>query len=73
MGDNGGEFPNNDFNEICEAINIYIKFTAAKSPFSNGLVERHNMIIQNMLDKVLEDQQLDLHLALPWCLVLKTC
>ena len=26
------------------------------------------MIIANMLDKILEDQQLDLDITLPWCL-----
>ena len=68
MSDNGGEFANDDFKDMCEAMNIYVKVTAAESPFSNGLVERHNMIIGNMLDKVLEDQQLDLDIALAWCI-----
>ena len=49
-------------------MSITINVTAAESPFSNGLVERHNMIIANMLDKILEDQQLDLDIALSWCL-----
>ena len=47
---------------------IAVKVTAAESPFSNRLVERHNMIIANMLNKILGDQQLDLDIALPWCL-----
>ena len=47
---------------------IYIKVKAAKSLLSNGLIERHNMIKENMLDKVLEDQQLNLNLALSWTL-----
>ena len=57
---------------MCEAMNITVKVTAAESPFSNGLVERHNMIIANMLDKILEDQQLDLDIALSWCLNAKS-
>ena len=55
LTDNGGEFANSQFLEMCEAMNITVKVTAAESPFSNGLVERHNMIIAYMLDKVLED------------------
>ena len=35
--------------------NIRFMLTAAESPFSNGLVERHNLILSEMLDKTLED------------------
>ena len=56
---------------MCEAMNITVKVTVAESPFSNGLIERHNMIIANMLDKILEDQQLDLDITLS-CLNAKT-
>ena len=46
-----------------------VKVTAAESPFSNGLVERHNFIIADMMDKVLEESQhLDMDLTLAWCL-----
>ena len=38
---------------------------------SNGLVERQNMTIANMLDKILEDQQLGLDVALSWFLNVK--
>ena len=67
LTDNRGEFANSQFLEMCEAMNITVKVTAAESPFSNGLVERHNMIIANMLDQILEDQPLDLDTALSWC------
>ena len=40
--DNGREFNNSEFNSFCEDFNVNIKTTAAKSPWSNGLVERHN-------------------------------
>ena len=49
-------------------MNITVKVTAAEYPFSNVLVGRHNMIIANMLAKILEDQQLDLDIALSQCL-----
>ena len=43
--DNEGEFANSQFLEMCGAMNITVKVTAAESPFSNGLVETYNMII----------------------------
>ena len=52
---------------MCEAMNITVKVTAAETQ-QNGLVERNNIIIANMLDMILEDQQLDLVIALSWCL-----
>ena len=52
---------------MCEAMNITVKVTAAETQH-NGLVERNNMIIANMLDMILEDQQLDLVIALSWWL-----
>ena len=36
-----------------EAMNITVKANSSGSPFSDGLVERHNMIIVNMLDKII--------------------
>ena len=68
LTDKGGEFANCQFLEMCETMNITVKVPAAESQFFNGLVERHNMIIANMLDKILENQQLDLDIALSWCL-----
>ena len=47
--DNGGEFANEEFITFCENLNIYIKTTAAESPWSNGLVERHNGILGLMI------------------------
>ena len=45
LANNGGEFANSQFLEMCRAMNITVKVTAAESPFSNGLVETYNMII----------------------------
>lgn len=47
-------------------MNIVLKFTAAEASFSTGLVERHNMIIVDMLDKVLDESNIDINLALSW-------
>ena len=69
LTDNGGEFANSNFIDMAELMNIMVKVTAAESPFSNGLVERHNLIIADMMDKVLEDpQNINIDLALAWCI-----
>ena len=67
LSDNGGEFANKKFIEMCESMNIRFMLTAAESPFSNGLVERHNLILSEMLDKTLEDHNTNFELALAWC------
>ena len=46
---NWGEFCNPEFLEMCEAMNIKVKVIAAESPFSNGLVEKHNFIMPDMI------------------------
>ena len=66
LTDNGKEFANSNFIDTAESMNITAKVTAAESPFSDGLVEKHNFIIADMTDKVLEDSQhLDMDLTLP--------
>ena len=67
LSDNGGEFANQVFINMCEQLGITVKTTAAESPWSNGIVERHNLIISEMLDKVLEDTKCDFETALAWC------
>ena len=69
MTDNGGEFANSKFLDMAESMNITVKVTAAESPLSNRIVERHNFIIADMMDKALEESQhLDMDLTLAWCL-----
>ena len=53
LTDNSGEFANLKFIDMAESMNITVKVSAAKSPFSNILVERLNFIIADMMDKVL--------------------
>ena len=66
FSDNGGEFSNDDFNEMCESLNIVVKKTAAESPFSNGLCERHNAVLEDMLLKVTCDKSIPLDICLQW-------
>ena len=66
--DNGGEFNNEKFRDMCEKLNIVIKTTAAESPWSNGLVERHNQIMGEMVTKTMADMKCSLELAVMWSL-----
>ena len=54
FSDNGGEFNSHLVREFGEAFNVKIITTAAYSPWSNGLVERHNGILSMMMKKLRE-------------------
>ena len=66
LSDNGREFQNNCMRELGNLLNIEIKTTAAESPWSNGITERHNALIGGMLDKIIDEQQCSLEMALAW-------
>ena len=66
LTDNGGEFTNSTFLSMCDSLGIVIKTTAEEWPWSNGLVDRQNLWLADMLDKVLEETQCDLELAIVW-------
>ena len=55
LTDNGGEFSNERFREMSEKLNIKPTTTAAESPFSNGIVERDNLILAEAMIKVIDD------------------
>ena len=71
LSDNGGEFVNDEFLELAEKFNITVHTTAAESPWSNGLVEKHNHIIGDMAIKTQQDSQCDLELAVLWSVAAK--
>ena len=54
LADNGGEFNNSEFRDLCDAFGITVYGTAAESPWSNGTNERHNGLLGQMIDKLLE-------------------
>ena len=66
LTDNGGEFVNDDFLKLCEAFNIKVKTTGAEAPWSNGMVEHHNLVLPEMLNKILEDTKCPFDIALQW-------
>lgn len=66
--DNGGEFNNAEFQDMAENFNIEVKTTPAFSPWSNGLIERHNQTLTDILLKIRLDTSLDWKTALCWAL-----
>ena len=72
FSDNGGEFIGDDLYEICELFNISVTTTPANAPWSNGVCERHNQILTNIMLKVKEDVKgCNWHTALAWALSAK--
>ena len=71
LSDNGGEFISDEFVSMCENLNIRICTTAAYSPWSNGLVERHNAILGLTVSKILDDTECDLNVAVAWAVSAK--
>ena len=71
FSDNGGEFDNDEVRDMAENFNIQVVTTPAYSPWSNGLCERHNQILTEILLKVKKDHKLDWETALSWALMSK--
>ena len=66
LSDNEGEFSNSSFRDMCETMNIVVKTTAAESPWSNGLCERHNGVLAETVTKTVEDASCDIVVGLSW-------
>lgn len=72
FSDNGGEFDNDEVRDMAENFSIEIVTTPAYSPWSNGLLERHNQTLTDMLLRVKHDNpHLDWETALCWALMAK--
>ena len=71
LTDNGSEFSNDKFREMCEQLNVLSTTTPGESPWSNGVVERHNGILMETVKRVMDDCQCTLDIALPWAISAK--
>ena len=71
FSDNGGEFANEVLREMNEKLGIETVTTAAESPFSNGICERHNAILFETMAKTMEDTKCEPELALAWAVSAK--
>ena len=68
---NGGEFSNKIVHDMCENFNIEVRTTPAMSPWSNGLLERHNQTLTDILVKIKHEQSCNWDTALAWALMAK--
>ena len=66
IADNGGEFSGVDYTDMCEMFDVEMMKTAAESPWSNGLCERHNGVIKESIMKTMEDSGCSLETATSW-------
>ena len=66
LSDNGGEFNNQELQDMSENLNIEIMTMAAESPWSNGVCERHNAVIGDMVTKIVAETKCPLDIALAW-------
>ena len=57
LTNNASEFTSSKFIEMAESIDTTVKTTSVESPWSNGLIGWHNLVLAEILDKVLEDTQ----------------
>ena len=71
LADNGGEFANETYTDMCTAYGIEIIKTSAESPWSNGLAERHNGVLKVSILKTIEDTKCTLDCAVAWSVTAK--
>ena len=55
--DRGGEFTSHEFNNFCKTNGISRRLTAAYTPQQNGVAERKNRTIMNMVRSILSEKQ----------------
>ena len=64
LSDYGSEFNNSLFLNMAEQCHITLKTTAAESPWSNGMMERHNGILAKTIEKLILDSKKNILLML---------
>lgn len=73
FSDNGGEFNNEEVRDMAENFNIEVRTTPGYSPWSNGLLERHNQTLTEIILKVKTSTGCDWTTAMDWALMAKNC
>ena len=72
--DNGREFNNSELRDLCAKHGVRVLPTPPYSPWSNGLCERHNGVIAEMLQKTVEENpKMSLEFALRHVIFAKNC
>ena len=75
LTDNGREFYNSGFRSLAENYGIFIKTTAAESPWSNGVCKGHNAVLRSLFEKLQNDNNLKLpeRTLVHYCCFAKKC
>ena len=66
IADNGGEFSNATYTDMCDLFGIEMMKTAAYSPWSNGMCERHNGVLKESILKTMEETGCSIETATAW-------
>ena len=57
--DNGGEYKNKKMKDLCERLKVAQEFTVPYNPEQNGLAERFNRTLVEMVRCMLKDSSMD--------------
>ena len=71
LSDNGGEFNNELVRELGDKYNIRIMGTAAFSPWSNGICERHNAVLTCTFEKLMAEGDFDVDTCILYASMVK--
>ena len=63
---------NTEFQKFSENFLDWMCTTFLKSPWSNGLIERHNAILDLTVTKTIEGNKCDLQLGVSWTVIATT-
>ena len=55
LNDNGGEFTGEEIREVKDILNVVDLKTGSESPWMNGLCEKNHALVDNMLERMVED------------------
>jgi transposase InsO family protein len=59
---NGGEYTSNEFGSFCRDVRIKRELTTPYNPQQNGVVERKNITIMEVVKTMIHDQDIRMHL-----------
>ena len=70
--DNGGEFVNSAFTEMCDLLGIEDKTGAAHSPWSYGIIEKHHGVVDKTFEALRRDfPSYDVNILIQWAVMVK--
>ena len=66
LSDNGGEYNNENFIDMCEKLGVHVITTGAEAAWSNGIVERHHTLLTRNVHKIVEETGCKVETAVAW-------